>query len=776
MTQPERVSFLKDSEEPKPQNLYAPYPFTVTSLQSEGLQEGVTYTLDRFTQWKEQNRTNIESFLLTCHDQFDRLITEQRPRARFTRLFPKVRQEYQQQHVEQELVIFSLRNMAEVPDPEKIARFATRALQHEHSFTRSLKNDGDVMGTLARHFSLPPDHPALEAISHQLTTLQEVLPETVIRNGAMGKVVRTMLGVGTIAAYDQFDSGEKSSEDFLRILRGAAVYGSVYAVIDDTLQDLKAHTLSREEKQRLHETILQGLKTGEAIPINSLPDHPVLELISELYDVLRSQYPVQTYPELYATASEMYLAQDREMALDPALPHLSTDLYPDMFTKAGMTRVIANLLTDRELDPTFYSRCLNSMFLHQLRDDLVDYHEDLEAERVTPFTLPVTNEKENPLYDVFAYDAYTAATIFPGTEETLAHSQAAFLTSYFSRSPEHAERIIKKFAPVSSPSLQDLLRKTASVPTDTLFRITPIDQKVKQIIAEKSAEREQTEIDPRTFILDRIGSLNSLISEYVAQERGKQPENELLSIMQYALESGGKRLRPALTLMLAESLGLDASPLTPLLLSSEIFHSASLLFDDLPWQDNTPLRRGKPAAHIVYEPVQVEMAGVSMLFSGIYLLQELEKQHPADRVTAVTAYMTEAMQAICLGQDRDLQLRKRDATEGSLPDLLEIYRLKTATALEASLVPVMILAERSEAEINLIKDYAYHAGLVFQLRDDILDANEPNAHSALTLLGYAETESLIATHVEEAIHACQELPFNTQLLQKMVRYFANRRQ
>jgi geranylgeranyl pyrophosphate synthase len=126
-----------------------------------------------------------------------------------------------------------------------------------------------------------------------------------------------------------------------------------------------------------------------------------------------------------------------------------------------------------------------------------------------------------------------------------------------------------------------------------------------------------------------------------------------------------------------------------------------------------------------------------------------------------------------------------DAPDG--PAILRMYELKTSTAIEAALVPLAMVLDRPREEIALLEGYARHAGIVFQLRDDILDAtssteilgkdadNDVSKVNVVRHYGLAEATRLMRTHLTAAVDACDRLPFDTRLLAGMVRHFATRR-
>jgi hypothetical protein len=115
-----------------------------------------------------------------------------------------------------------------------------------------------------------------------------------------------------------------------------------------------------------------------------------------------------------------------------------------------------------------------------------------------------------------------------------------------------------------------------------------------------------------------------------------------------------------------------------------------------------------------------------------------------------------------------------------------MYSQKTSTAIEAALTPIMILHDRPDAEIALVRRYAHHAGIVFQIQDDFLDSTSlPNilgkdtgSDAGRTNLirdfGIAAARHVLDHHLLKSVESCRQLPFDTRLLESAVRYFANR--
>lgn len=770
-----------------------PYPFRREDLEQGRLGEGVRHTLAHYCHWRDSRPDVIASHV----DEYTRQLRA--IAGRYTRgasllrgiWAPRRRRESRDQAV-RELNYFGVYNLSEVPDPADVARAEAQARAHARTAREVVaavergRGVAGVVESLERRFPGLRDVPETRWLADRLDRLHRTLPESVVTGGAMGKVVRTLTGVLAIGANDTRNAGRAAVRAHLtRILPGAYAYGAAYAIVDDSFQDLRGEHIPARDRDRLHGLILRGLSTGDRLDRAEVPDHPLAEELHELYGIALDVYPFATHRHLYHAAESMYLAQHRDALRDPGepLPDGLEAAYPDIFVKAGLSRVVANILGRRELDDDFYARCLNTIFLSQFKDDLVDRDEDRRAGRMTPFTHP-GDGRTNPLLDLFAYDAYVVDQVYGGdpvARDALTGIGTVKLATHLSREPRRTLALLDEYP--ATAEIAAFLRTAAGVPRRALPHLTTADLRLKREAAAVMGVRDPNSVDARTFVFDRLARVNEVVRRcHVEVDAG-----ELAPILAYTMDGPAKRLRPALTLMLAEGLGVADSTAESLLGPIELFHTASLIFDDLPAQDDAMLRRGRPAAHTVFDEGSVQLAAISMLSSGFGMLARLDQHYPAERVTAVIAYVGAVLgpQRLCRGQYLDLRFA-RDARPVTGEDILEMYRLKTSTMVEAALVPLLMLLDRPRTEIELLTRYADHAGIVFQARDDILDATGSSEHlgkdagkdvgkvNLVRVYGLAQARRLMADHRDAAVACLTPLPFDTRLLQGIVTHFATR--
>jgi geranylgeranyl diphosphate synthase, type II len=189
--------------------------------------------------------------------------------------------------------------------------------------------------------------------------------------------------------------------------------------------------------------------------------------------------------------------------------------------------------------------------------------------------------------------------------------------------------------------------------------------------------------------------------------------------MRYSLLAGGKRLRPILCIAACELLGGSITNAMPTACALEMFHTMSLIHDDLPAMDNDDVRRGKPTNHKVYGDAIAILAGDGLLAYAFEYVVSKTKDVAIDRILEVIRILGRAMGDLVLGQVVDLE------SEGnpniSMETLTYIHNHKTSALLEASVLSGGILGGASDNDRARLLTYSKNIGLAFQIIDDILD-------------------------------------------------------
>ena len=204
---------------------------------------------------------------------------------------------------------------------------------------------------------------------------------------------------------------------------------------------------------------------------------------------------------------------------------------------------------------------------------------------------------------------------------------------------------------------------------------------------------------------------------------GSAPYDRLYDAMRYSVLSGGKRIRPVLTLEFARLGGIDWHLALPYGCALELVHNYSLIHDDLPCMDDDDLRRGKPTNHKVYGETLAILAGDAMQPEAFRLLTEAPCLSAENRLEAVrTLSRACGADGMVAGQVLDTVYDVRDEA-----GLTTLNRLKTGVMISAAAELGCIAAEMPASMRAQALVYADAIGRGFQIRDDMLDVEGDQA-------------------------------------------------
>ncbi|MDD6210297.1 MAG: polyprenyl synthetase family protein [Bacteroidales bacterium] len=211
----------------------------------------------------------------------------------------------------------------------------------------------------------------------------------------------------------------------------------------------------------------------------------------------------------------------------------------------------------------------------------------------------------------------------------------------------------------------------------------------------------------------RFEDVLSVIDERIKNINYDYPAPQLFDPIKYILSLGGKRIRPALTLMAADIFSGKLSDVLDPAIGLELFHNFTLLHDDL--MDRSDLRRGKITVHKKWSENTAILSGDALQI----LAYEYMLRTPSHALKPVLDLFTSTATEICAGQQYDLEFENR--TDVSKKEYLEMIRLKTAVLLGCALKTGALIAGASEKDASGLYDYGINIGLAFQLKDDLLD-------------------------------------------------------
>ena len=192
--------------------------------------------------------------------------------------------------------------------------------------------------------------------------------------------------------------------------------------------------------------------------------------------------------------------------------------------------------------------------------------------------------------------------------------------------------------------------------------------------------------------------------------------------MHYALTGAGKRVRPVLTLAVADLFGCRSEPVLDLACAVEMVHACSLVLDDLPAMDDAALRRGRPTVHRVFGESVALLAALALLNRAYALVAEAATRLALRRYTTedVVHHLAAAIGSDGLigGQALDLLASPE---EMNLDVLEYIHSHKTGALFMAAAEIGAMAADARRRDLEIVSRFAKNLGLAFQISDDLLD-------------------------------------------------------
>ncbi len=273
------------------------------------------------------------------------------------------------------------------------------------------------------------------------------------------------------------------------------------------------------------------------------------------------------------------------------------------------------------------------------------------------------------------------------------------------------------------------------------------------------------------FLVKIVNSqLKKYISSYV------EIPSVLKKAMSYSINNGGKRFRPILCLVTANSLGVGYDAVLPTACAIEFIHTYSLIHDDLPAIDNDDYRRGKLSCHKVFGENIAILTG-DALFAEAYniiLTYQKAKSEILLRILQEIS-LASGVSGMVSGQVVDVYYAGKKITK----KLLErMHNNKTAKLICASVRCGAIIAGASDAQLELFTQYALNIGLAFQITDDLLDIESnskllgktlgkdiiQNKNTFPSVFGFEKSKEIARKKINDAINIIEKMDIEKKWL------------
>ena len=285
-----------------------------------------------------------------------------------------------------------------------------------------------------------------------------------------------------------------------------------------------------------------------------------------------------------------------------------------------------------------------------------------------------------------------------------------------------------------------------------------------------------------------INNLKQDINDYLENYfKEKGTYNKIIyDSCSYSLNIGGKRIRPILLALSHYIYKEDYKKVMPMAAAIEMIHTYSLIHDDLPCMDNDDLRRGKPTNHVKFQENIAVLAGDALLNEAMILMMEYALKNKENSLKAASIIAVAAgAEGMIGGQVVDI------ISEGktiSKDELKYMHSKKTGALIKAAILAGATLANAPECDLNVLEEYGEKLGLVFQIKDDILDvvgdakvlgknthADEENDKTNfISVFGLDKCNELCDTLSKECIEILKNLTVNADCLVDLTYTLLNR--
>lgn len=208
-------------------------------------------------------------------------------------------------------------------------------------------------------------------------------------------------------------------------------------------------------------------------------------------------------------------------------------------------------------------------------------------------------------------------------------------------------------------------------------------------------------------------NINELIQTHFSDLKVTREPHNLYDPIAYALDAGGKRIRPTLVLMAAQLFGLDPKDVLKPAAAMEVLHNFTLLHDDV--MDNADTRRSRMTVHKKWNINTAILSGDAMLIEAYRYIVDV----PDDKLRKVMELFSQTALEVCEGQQYDVDFES--STDVTSEEYFNMIRLKTAVLLAACLKLGAILGNATEEDAQALYDFGIAIGIAFQLKDDYLD-------------------------------------------------------
>lgn len=661
--------------------------------------------------------------------------------------------------------------------------------------------DNSLIDRKAKEYQLED---TIDWLKSKLQLLEQKLPASLDKTNGLRKLVKVIAGVVLHQLIDLPKNTSKADRTAsLNVaIRLGYCYGLTYPLIDD-IQDACTF-LNDQEKEDFNQAIKQSLLNGKVVEFPKFTERNtrtmlfVYEELKAAFENIKQYQSSANASHFFEQAYVFFEAQnvDRKKSLKDT-QYSDEDLFLPVILKSAGSRLLARDIVQNARDEHFDHRTFCFGIYNQFNDDIKDLFNDIKEDNLTAYNHYFVhctsdnkgNTQGNTKSNVNPYRIYWAVVFYL---ITVVYKNDPKIKQLFLERSINAHKSLKtSVGDIRYKALEASLLNTGNEAFDAMIsglvnapnQVAWFDKLISREVSQYFEHQRQQQRDFKHY----YESAQAYVDKHLSIDDHKRMDNtHLVDAANYALQVGGKRLRPVLAyITLCHRYGFTAQQTVPVLQLLEYMHTASLVFDDKPSQDNAPLRRGQPALHVhCKSEAQAELAGVYLIMKAVEV-QSTIKDVAATQVLASIEYAANTTQAICEGQLLDLQSH---SAHTSIKELERICFLKTSLAIEAAILIPAILGGENDIEKGHLKRYAKYLGLVFQLKDDLLDAQgdalqlgKPTQQdsyaqkaSFVTLLGIDGAKDKLSEYRQLANESLRNLSSKTDFYQQLLDFVIHR--
>ncbi len=293
-------------------------------------------------------------------------------------------------------------------------------------------------------------------------------------------------------------------------------------------------------------------------------------------------------------------------------------------------------------------------------------------------------------------------------------------------------------------------------------------------------------MDIQRYLREKKEVVDRALEEYFAESKpshGKAVHtSSLRRAIRHSLFSGGKRIRPILSIASFEAVGGTGKDILPFACGLEMIHTYSLIHDDLPAIDNDDYRRGKPTCHKAFGEAMAILAGDGLLTEAFRLMTQKSSTDPAIVLEIVHEIaLASGISGMVGGQVADIESEGRKV---DFPTIEYIHAHKTGALITVSVRTGAKLGGGNEGDLKAFTRFGEDIGLAFQIVDDILNIEGraellgkstgsdlfKNKATYPSLMGIEESKKRAFALMESAIHALHRFGQEAEPLREIAKF------